>query len=95
MWEIPHSDIIPFYECISANVSDLLIVKLTKCYDNHCHPSRRKNRDQGDEVLNDDAAAMETGTDTDRDPEADYQDARQRNILLATPTTSMEDYETM
>jgi hypothetical protein len=37
-------------------------------------------RDQGDEVLNDDA--METGTDTD--PEADYQDARQRNTLLAT-----------
>ena len=48
-------------------------------------------RDQGDEVLDD--GAMETGTDTD--PEADYQDARQRNILLATPTTSMEDYETM
>lgn len=47
-------------------------------------------RDQGDEELNDDAT--ETGADTDT--EADYQDARQ-SILLATPTASMEDYESM
>jgi hypothetical protein len=46
--------------------------------------------DQGDEELNDDAT--ETGADTDT--EADYQDARQ-SILLATPTASMEDYESM
>jgi hypothetical protein len=45
---------------------------------------------QGDEELNDDAT--ETGADTDT--EADYQDARQ-SILLATPTASMEDYESM
>ena len=46
--------------------------------------------DQGDEELIDDAT--ETGVDTDT--EADYQDARQ-SILLATPTASMEDYESM
>ena len=47
-------------------------------------------QDQGDEELNDDAT--ETGADTDT--EADYQDARQ-SILLATPTASMEDYESI
>ncbi|KAI0295749.1 hypothetical protein BC826DRAFT_1097161 [Russula brevipes] len=47
-------------------------------------------RDQGDEELND--GATETGADTDT--EADYQDARQ-SILLATPTASMEDYESL
>jgi hypothetical protein len=46
--------------------------------------------DQGDEELND--GATETGADTDT--EADYQDARQ-SILLATPTASMEDYESI
>jgi hypothetical protein len=46
--------------------------------------------DEGDEELND--VAMETGADTDTD--ADYQDARQ-SILLATPTASMEDYESI
>jgi hypothetical protein len=46
--------------------------------------------DQGDEDLND--VATETGADTDT--EADYQDARQ-SILLATPTASMEDYESI
>jgi meiotic cell cortex pleckstrin-like protein len=50
----------------------------------------RPRYDQGDEELNDDAT--ETGADTDT--EADYQDARQ-SILLATPTASMEDYESM
>lgn len=49
-----------------------------------------RGHDQGDEELNDDAT--ETGADTDT--EADYQDARQ-SILLATPTASMEDYESM
>ena len=43
-----------------------------------------------DVELND--GATETGADTDT--EADYQDARQ-SILLATPTASMEDYESM
>jgi hypothetical protein len=43
--------------------------------------------DQGDED-----GATETGADTDTD--ADYQDARQ-SILLATPTASMEDYESI
>ena len=46
--------------------------------------------DQGDDEFNDDAT--ETGADTDT--EADYQDARQ-SISLATPTASMEDYESM
>jgi hypothetical protein len=46
--------------------------------------------DQGNGELND--GATETGADTDTD--ADYQDARQ-SILLATPTASMEDYESM
>ncbi|KAI0002585.1 hypothetical protein BJV74DRAFT_882197 [Russula compacta] len=46
--------------------------------------------DQEDGELND--GATETGADTDT--EADYQDARQ-SILLATPTASMEDYESM
>ena len=46
--------------------------------------------DQEDEELND--GATETGADTDT--EADYQDARQ-SILLATPTASMEDYESI
>jgi predicted nucleic acid-binding Zn-ribbon protein len=47
-------------------------------------------QDERDEELNDDAT--ETGADTDT--EADYQDARQ-SILLATPTASMEDYESI
>ena len=46
--------------------------------------------DQGNEELDD--GATETGADTDTD--ADYQDARQ-SILLATPTASMEDYESI
>ena len=45
---------------------------------------------QRDEELND--GATETGADTDT--EADYQDARQ-SIHLATPTASMEDYESI
>jgi len=49
-----------------------------------------RGQDQGGEELNDDAT--ETGADTDT--EADYQDARQ-SILLATPTASMEDYESI
>ena len=49
-----------------------------------------RGHDQEDEELNDDAT--ETGADTDT--EADYQDARQ-SILLATPTASMEDYESV
>lgn len=46
--------------------------------------------DEGDEELDD--VATETGADTDTD--TDYQDARQ-SILLATPTASMEDYESI
>ena len=49
-----------------------------------------RGHNQEDEELNDDAT--ETGVDTDT--EADYQDARQ-SILLATPTASMEDYESI
>jgi predicted nucleic acid-binding Zn-ribbon protein len=49
-----------------------------------------REHDQGDEELDD--VATETGADTDTD--ADYQDARQ-SILLATPTASMEDYESI
>jgi hypothetical protein len=49
-----------------------------------------REHDEGDEELDD--VATETGADTDTD--ADYQDARQ-SILLATPTASMEDYESI
>ena len=50
--------------------------------------------DQGEEELINDA--METGTDTN--PKVGHQNgqnALQRNIPIATPVTSIEDYETI